>query len=156
MAIIDASQVFGAKEYADMEALSQINEEMKKLEAKKKVLSDKEWDTINSELIKLSNRVMTDSNQELYKNCRNRRNEFCKSLGINISDNFPDKPSQILDNFNAAFISKLATNADARKLQPKFKSNDNYIDEFLSLCDMTINNKTENLEERINGEKNES
>lgn len=41
MAIIDASQVFGAKEYADMEALSQINEEMKKLEAKKKVLSDK-------------------------------------------------------------------------------------------------------------------
>lgn len=41
MAIIDASQVFGAKEYADMEALSQVNEEMKKLEAKKKVLSDK-------------------------------------------------------------------------------------------------------------------
>ena len=36
----------------------------------------------------------------------------------------------------------------------KFKSNDNYIDEFLSLCDMTINNKTENLEERINGDKN--
>ena len=35
MAIIDASQVFGAKEYADMEALAQINEEMKKLEAKK-------------------------------------------------------------------------------------------------------------------------
>ena len=41
MAIIDASHVFGAKEYADMEALSQVNEEMKKLEAKKKVLSDK-------------------------------------------------------------------------------------------------------------------
>lgn len=41
MAIIDASQIFGAKEYADMEALVQINEEMKKLESKKKVLSDK-------------------------------------------------------------------------------------------------------------------
>ena len=67
-----------------------------------------------------------------------------------------DVSDNILDNFNAAFISKLATNADARKLQPKFRSNDNYIDEFLSLCDMTINNKTENLEERINGEKNES
>ena len=65
-----------------------------------------------------------------------------------------DVSDNILDNFNAAFISKLATNADARKLQPKFKSNDNYIDEFLSLCDMTINNKTENLEERINGDKN--
>ena len=65
-----------------------------------------------------------------------------------------DVSDNILDNFNAAFIAKLATNADARKLQPKFKSNDNYIDEFLSLCDMTINNKTENLEERINGDKN--
>ena len=41
MAIIDASQIFGTKEYADMEALVQINEEMKKLESKKKVLSDK-------------------------------------------------------------------------------------------------------------------
>ena len=41
MAIIDASQVFGANEYADMEALAQVNEELKKLEAKKKVLSDK-------------------------------------------------------------------------------------------------------------------
>ena len=41
MAIIDASQVFGANEYADMEELVQINEELKKLEAKKKVLSDK-------------------------------------------------------------------------------------------------------------------
>ena len=67
-----------------------------------------------------------------------------------------DVNDNILDNFNAAFIAKLATNADARKLQPKFKSNDNYIDEFLSLCDMTINNKTENLEERLNGEKDES
>jgi len=65
-----------------------------------------------------------------------------------------DVSDNILDNFNAAFISKLATNAEARKLQPKFKTNDNYIDEFLSLCDMTINNKTENLEERINGDKN--
>ena len=64
-----------------------------------------------------------------------------------------DVSDNILDNFNAAFIAKLATNADARKLQSKFKSNDNYIDEFLSLCDMTINNKTENLEERINGDK---
>ena len=41
MAIIDASQIFGTKEYADMEALVQVNEEMKKLESKKKVLSDK-------------------------------------------------------------------------------------------------------------------
>ena len=41
MAIIDASQIFGTKEYADMEALVQVNKEMKKLESKKKVLSDK-------------------------------------------------------------------------------------------------------------------
>ena len=31
MAIIDASQIFGTKEYADMEALVQVNEEMKKV-----------------------------------------------------------------------------------------------------------------------------
>ena len=40
MSIIDASSIFGAKELSDMEELVQINEEMKKLEAKKKVLSD--------------------------------------------------------------------------------------------------------------------
>lgn len=66
--------------------------------------------------------------------------------------NMFDVDDNILDNFNAAFVDKLSTNADTRKLQPKFQSNDNYIDEFLSLCDMTINNKTESLEERINGE----
>lgn len=66
--------------------------------------------------------------------------------------NMFDVNDNILDNFNAAFIDKLSTNADTRKSQPKFQSNDNYIDEFLSLCDMTINNKTENLEERFKGE----
>lgn len=40
MSIIDASSVFGAKELSDMEELVQVNEEMKKLEARKKILSD--------------------------------------------------------------------------------------------------------------------
>ncbi len=55
----------------------------------------------------------------------------------------------IIDRFNEAFINKLVTNAESRKLQEKFKNCTDYIGNFLALCDMTINNKTENLEERL-------
>lgn len=40
MAIIDASTVFGTNEFSEMQELVRINEEMKKLESRKKVLSD--------------------------------------------------------------------------------------------------------------------
>ena len=70
----------------------------------------------------------------------------------------PDRCSAVLDmfdqndiinRFNEAFINKLATNAESRKLQEKFKNCTDYIGNFLALCDMTINNNTENLEERL-------
>lgn len=66
--------------------------------------------------------------------------------------------NNILDKFNKALTEKLVDNAEARKLQKKFQSCTDYIGDFLTLCDITINNKSnkEKVKERLDGEKNES
>ena len=66
--------------------------------------------------------------------------------------------NNILDKFNKALTEKLVDNAEARKLQKKFQNCTDYIGDFLALCDITINNKSnkEKVKERLNSEKDES
>ena len=72
--------------------------------------------------------------------------------------NMFDINNDILDKFNKALTEKLVDNAEARKLQKKFQSCTDYIGDFLTLCDITINNKSnkEKVKERLDGENYES
>ena len=57
--------------------------------------------------------------------------------------------NNLIKDFNSAFINKLVENANTRKLQERIINYADCIDDFLILCDMTINHETECLKERV-------